>query len=506
MGILIGLDHGGSTTTALALGEDGRILGRRSMAMPRQSPRPGWVEHYAEDFLTTSLGVIRGVLESAGLRPRDVEAIGVANQGETTIAWNASTGRPVGPALSWQDRRTAADCAGLVAAGHESTVRALTGLPIDPYFSATKIRWLLRESEPAQQALAEGTLRVGGSDAFVLFRLTHGEVHATDPSTASRTGLMNLAGLRWDPEVATRVFGVPVEALPEIRPTTGRHFGEIHAGEDLGRVPFTADVVDANAALLVQGGRDPRIVKATYGTGAFIAATVGERPVIPDNGLLPFAAWQIDGTTSYAVEGGVFDVGTAMGWLVDLGLLDSPAASAEVARTASDGQGVVMVPSFRGLAAPRWRPEARAAVLGLTLDTRPGDLVRAVLEGVACSVAEIVLALQEATGLAPAEVRADGGPSQNAFLMQLQADLLGRPVSVSREPELTAFGAAVMAGIGTGAVSMSDVAALAPPRDSYEPQLTDDERAERLGAWRAAADAVADYGSPRNRHRPARPE
>jgi glycerol kinase len=495
VGILVGVDHGGSTTTALALSTEGPVVGRHSLRMPRQMPNPGWVEHDAEDFLVTSVSAIRGALDDARRTWRDVEAIGLANQGETTIAWDAVTGRPLGPSLSWQDRRTTEYCAGLVEAGHDATVRTRTGLPIDPYFSASKIRWLLDASEPARDALARGRLRVGGSDAFVMYRLTGGEVHATDPSTAARTALMNLARRTWDSDVAEGVFEIPVDVLPEIRPSTGRHFSQVKELGGLGPIPITADVVDANAALFAQGCFSPDIVKATYGTGAFVAASVGADPVLPQNGLLPFVGWQIASTTTYTVEGGVFDVGTAIDWLVQAGLVASPAATEQAA--GEDTGGVVMVPSFSGLAAPMWQPRARAAILGMTLDTTPGQLVRATLEGIACSVADIVAAMEASTATSTSEVRVDGGPTRNAVLMQVQADLIGRPISVSQEPDLTALGAAVLAGVGVGALTMDDALALPAPRTVYEPALADDERLDRLLAWHTALETVGRYSESR---------
>lgn len=493
MGILIGLDHGGSTTTALALSAEGGVVGRRSVPMPRRLPRSGWVEHDPEDFLRTSLMVVEGALEDAGRSWRDVEGLGLANQGETTMAWDATTGRPIGPALSWQDRRTTDYCAQLVDAGHGDKVRLRTGLPIDPYFSASKIRWLL-DLPAAQESLSRGTLRVGGSDAFVIFRLTGGEIHATDPSTASRTGLMNLVGAEWDAEIAQEVFGLSIEVLPEIQPSAGLHFGRVRTADHLRHIPLTADVVDANAAQFAQCGFAREIVKVTYGSGAFAAAAVGPEPVVPDNGLLPFVAWQINEEILYSIEGGVFDVGTAIDWLVSAGLLPSAAASAELAAGA-DNRGVIVVPSFSGLAAPRWQPAARAAFLGIGLDTEPRHLIGGVLEGIACSVVDIILAIEEGTGTEHAEVRVDGGPTRNPTLMQLQADLLGRPVSVARETDLTAFGAAIMAGVGAGKLTIEDALALSPRRLIVEPRITDDERLVRIQAWRTAADAVASYAS-----------
>jgi glycerol kinase len=493
MGLLIGLDHGGSTTTALALSTSGEVLGRHSLAMARQVPRPGWVEHDPEDFITTSLGAIDGVLAASGCRWHDVEAVGIANQGETTIAWDSATGRAVGPAISWQDKRTTAYCEELVRTGHEEHVRQVTGLPIDPYFSASKIHWLITHSDAARSALARGTLRVGGTDAFLIARLTREAIQATDVSTASRTALLNLRSLTWDEGVAGEVFEVPLEVLPELRPSIGGHFGGIDRG---GVAPITSDIVDAHAALFAQGCLTPDVVKVTYGTGAFIEANVGPVPTVPSNGLLPFVAWQLDGDTSYSVEGGVFDVGAAVDWLVDMGLLPSAAASGAQASSATEGSGVVVVPTFSGMAAPRWQPNARAAILGMGLDTTPADLVRGVLRGIAFSVAEIIDAIADTTHVGTAEVRADGGPTGNAFLMQLQADLSGRPISVSQEPDLTAFGAAAMAGVGAGALTVADAMALAPPRRVYEPALADDERLAQWNDWRRAVDAVADHAEP----------
>ena len=490
MGLLIGVDHGGSTTTALALGTGGEVLGRHSLPMSRRVPQPGWVEHDPEDFIATSLGAMEGALAASGRRWREVEAVGIANQGETTIAWDSATGRAVGPALSWQDKRTTAHCEELLKAGHDEHVRQATGLPIDPYFSASKIHWLITHSEGARRALARGTLRVGGTDAFLISRLTRGAVHATDVSSASRTSLLNLASLAWDERVAGEVFGVPLDVLPELRPSTGAHFGMM---DGPGRVPIAADVVDAHAALFAQGCINPDVVKVTYGTGAFIEANVGRTPTLPTNGLLPFVAWQVEGETSYSVEGGVFDVGAAVEWLVDMGLLPSAAASETRAASATSGSGVVVVPTFSGMAAPRWQPNARAAILGMGLDTTPADLVSGVLRGIAFSVAEIVDAIADTTHVDTAEVRADGGPTANAFLMQLQADLLGRPLSVSQEPDLTAFGAAAMAGVGAGALTVADAMALAPARVVYEPSLPDEERVAQWSEWRRAVDAVADH-------------
>jgi glycerol kinase len=490
MGLLIGIDHGGSTTTALALSTGGEVLGRHSLAMARQVPRPGWVEHDPEDFITTSLGAIDGVLAASGRRWRDVEAVGIANQGETTIAWDSATGRAVGPALSWQDKRTTAHCEELVRAGHEEHVRQVTGLPIDPYFSASKIHWLISQSEGARRALARGTLRVGGTDAFLISRLTREAIHATDVSSASRTALLNLTSLVWDERLAGEVFEVPLEVLPELRASIGAHFGGIDRG---GRAPITADVVDAHAALFAQGCLTPDVVKVTYGTGAFIEANVGLAPTLPSNGLLPFVAWQVNGDTFYSVEGGVFDVGAAVDWLVDMGLLPSAAASGAQASSATEGSGIIVVPTFSGMAAPRWQPNARAAILGMGLDTTPADVVRGVLRGIAFSVAEIIDAIADTTHVGVGEVRADGGPTGNAFLMQLQADLSGRPISVSQEPDLTAFGAAAMAGVGVGALTVADAMALAPARTVYEPAVADDARVAQWSEWRRAVDAVADH-------------
>ena len=425
--LLLGIDHGGTTTTALLLDLETRKRVSHSVPMPKQTPKPGWVEHDPEDFFRTSLAACEGVLAAARRGWPDIAAVGIANQGETSMAWLANDGGPLGPALSWEDRRTADLCRDLADQGVDELVRERTGVLLDPYFSASKFRWLLDNVPEAAEAARQGTLRLGGTDAYVIDRLTAGQIHATDAATASRTALFNIRGVDWDDDLLS-AFGLDRAWLPEIRATSGDYgtvAGDHTAGVEL---PITTDAVDAHAALFAQACWDSSMVKATYGTGAFIEVNTGEVIVEPDGQLPVFVAWQLDGRTDYTLEGGVFAVGSAIDWVVSSGMLPSAEASSNLAESVPDAGGVVMVPSFTGLSAPHWRSEARAAIFGLGLDTEAGHVARALLDGIAFQCAEIIQAIGQRSGVDMVEVRADGGPTKNRYLMQRQADLLGLPV------------------------------------------------------------------------------
>ncbi len=491
MGLLIGIDHGGTTTTALVLDEDGTAVARRSVPMPKRMPQPGWVEHNPDDFVRTSIDASRAALVAVNRTWRDVHAIGIANQGETSMVWSRQTGAAIGPALSWEDRRTADACDELVAAGWSPLVRERTGLMIDSYFSATKLRWLYEHAPGARAAAAAGSLCAGGSDTYLIHKLTRGEVHATDPSTASRTALLDLRTRRWDEELAA-IFGVPPAALPEIRSTCG-DFGVIDCSEvNAPSVRIAADVVDAHAALFAHGCWDQTVAKATYGTGGFIEANTGTEPIRRSSPLLAFVAWEIGGSTSYTVEGGVLNVGSAIDWLVATGIAPSAAACSDLAAEIPDSGGVDFVPCFGGLAAPHWVPRARACILGLGLDTQPAHIIRALLEGIALSVGEVIQSINVEVGGLIREVRADGGPSRNEFLMQCQADVLDRPVAVSTEPDMTALGAAYLAGIGSGHFTPNDVAGFRPSTRVFEPRMRSAHREALWERWnRALATARA---------------
>lgn len=490
-GLLLGIDHGGTTTTALVFDPEKGKLASRSVPMPKQTPRRGWVEHDPEDFLRSSLAAAALALADAGCSWSDVRGVGIANQGETSMAWTEGDGGCLGPALSWEDRRTTEICTALAKKGIDDLVRERTGILLDPYFSASKFRWLIDNVPEIAAAQRAGRLRLGGTDSYVIDRLTGGAVHATDAATCSRTALFNLRAVRWDSDLLA-AFGLGETILPEVRPTSG-DFGEIvHPNVPASRVPITADAVDAHAALFAQGCWDAATVKSTYGTGAFIEVNTGTTAVTPDGKLPVFIAWELEDQVDYTIEGGVFSVGSAIDWVVGAGLLPSAEASAALAEGVADSGGVIMVPSFTGLSAPHWVSGARACIFGLGLDSEAGHIARALLDGIAFQCAEIVQAIDRKLDSRIAEIRADGGPTRNRYLMQRQADLLGLPVAVSLEPDMTALGAALLAGIGAGALSRDDVAEMGPETTLYEPQIGDDEREAAWAEWRSAVAVVRD--------------
>jgi glycerol kinase len=490
-GVFIGIDHGGTTTTSLVFDPGRGKVSSHSVPMPKRMPKIGWVEHDPEDFFETSLASADGALQKAGLSWADVRGIGFANQGETSMAWSSETGIGMGPALSWEDKRSSDICQKLAADGVDNLVRERTGILLDPYFSASKLRWLIDNVSDVAVARDKGILRLGGAETYVIHKLTGGEVHSTDAGTASRTALFNLRNVAWDEDLL-QAFGLTEDQLPTVRPTCGDFGTARHTNFAGASVPITADAVDAHAALFAQGCRDNTTLKATFGTGAFIEINTGPTPVEPDGRLPVFIAWELDGRVDYTVEGSVFSVGSAVDWAVRSGLLPSPEASADLAESVTDCAGVVMVPSFTGLSAPYWEPGARAAITGLGLDTQPGHISRALLDGIAFQCADIVHALNEKMGGTVREIRADGGPTMNRYLMQRQADLLGMPISVSLEPDMTALGAAYMSAIGAGQLSLDDVSSMKREVTSYEPSMAADERESLWAVWRRSVKEVCE--------------
>lgn len=482
MGVLVGIDHGGSSTKAVIASENGLLLGRAAVPTARRTPHAGWVEHDPEAFVNGSLSAASSALEAAGLSWNDVDAFGIANQGETSIAWDAATGRPVGPALSWQDKRTSERCAELRSQGHAEKVQRISGLSIDPYFAATKYSWLSKASYEARVARERGSLRVGGTDSYLIQSLTGG-IHATDASTVSRTALMDLDTATWSDELLS-VFDVPRSSLAEIRPTVGS-FGEItHPAVGRSGIPITASIVDTNASQYLHELWSPTVIKATLGTGAFIETSAGNFPARPANGLAPFVGWHVGDDLRYVLEGSVYDVGAAIDWAVSMDLAESAAATAALAASVEDTAGVMVVPAFSGFAAPYWDSQARASISGLSLKASKAHVARALLEGVGMAIAEAIILLAETAGHANPEVAVDGGPSQNPFLMQLLADLLGYPVRAVQEPDITGLGAACLAGLGSGAFTRNDLAELKPQSIIYTPMTNTAYRDEKRGRWR----------------------
>ena len=471
--MILAIDQGTTGTTCLLVDDELRVRGRAYAELPQHFPRPGWVEHDPDEIWASVLAAAEGAVAAAGVRPADLQALGITNQRETTLLWERRTGRPVARAIVWQDRRTADRCRELPG----DRIRELTGLVADPYFSATKLEWLLantRASGSEPQSLAFGTV-----DSWLVWKLTDGRAHITDETNASRTLLVSLATLDWDDELLG-LFGVDRELLPQIGPSAS----VAAEGRLLGASgPIAGIAGDQQAALFGQACFEPGQAKATFGTGTFVLAHTGTDGGPPPHGLVRTAAARAAGApAAYALEGSVFVTGAALQWLRDgLGLLADAAESELLATAVEDSGGVVFVPALTGLGSPHWAPDARGLIAGITRGTRREHLVRAALESIAHQTADVVEALPEP----PRTLRADGGGTQNAFLMQLQADLLGVPVEVAAERETTGIGAAALAGLATGVWrSTHELAELRPPAARYEPARDQQAVLALRQAWR----------------------
>ncbi|MET0824114.1 MAG: glycerol kinase GlpK, partial [Solirubrobacterales bacterium] len=444
--MILAIDQGTTGTTCLVFDGDGRIRGRAYSEFRQHFPRPGWVEHDPNEIWEVTRRVASHALADARADPASLDAIGITNQRETVVAWDPSTGEPVHNALVWQDRRTAARCDELREAGHEPLVRERTGLVLDPYFSGTKIEWLLRNVEEARGAI------FGTVDSWLVFKLTGR--HATDLSNASRTMLFDIGERRWDPELCG-LLGVDPERLPEPMPSAGI-FGT--TSEFGGEIPVAGIAGDQQAALFGQGCAHPGMAKNTYGTGSFVLLNAGERLPAPADGLLTTIAWELDGRITYALEAAVFVTGAAVQWLRDgLGLVAEAAETEGLAASLESNDDVYFVPALTGLGSPYWDPYARGTIVGLTRGTSRAHLARAALEGIAYQTVDAVRAQERVAGKPLSELRADGGAVANRWLMQFQADVLGAPVIVPEIPETTALGAAYLAGIGSGRWTVEQV-------------------------------------------------
>jgi glycerol kinase len=453
--MLLAIDQGTTGTTCLVFDLQGECIGRAYREFTQHFPKPGWVEHDAKEIWEVSHAVAGEALQDAGLEPGELEAVGITNQRETVVCWDPSTGEPLYNALVWQDRRTAARCDELREAGEEERIRERTGLMLDPYFSATKIEWLLREVDGLAERARDGRAVFGTVDSWMLYKLT-GE-HVTEPSNASRTLLMDISSGAWDPELLELFGGIPERSLPELRPSCGV-LGTTRAGDFHGfEVPVSGVAGDQQAALFGQRCLEPGLGKNTYGTGSFVLANAGTSVPKAEEGLLATIAWQIGRNTTYAHEAAIFVTGAAVQWLRDgLGLIDSAAEIEGLARTVPDSGDVVFVPALTGMGAPHWDPYARGAILGITRGTTRAHLARATLEAIAFEVRDVVDIMVDEAGLEVPELSADGGASANDLLLQLQADQLGVPVRRPRVTETTALGAAFLAGLGTGVWASTD--------------------------------------------------
>jgi glycerol kinase len=492
MAYILALDQGTTSSRAILFDEAGAIAAVAQQEFEQFYPRAGWVEHDPMEILTSQLACAVEALGRVGARPRDVAAIGITNQRETVIVWERATGKPIHPAIVWQDRRTAARCAELEESGVGESVSAKTGLVLDPYFSATKVGWILDHVEGARARAERGELAFGTVDSWLIWHLTSGTKHVTDVTNASRTLLFNIVKGEWDAELL-RIFGVPESMLPEVVWSSER-VGEVTTTLGLGGAVIAGIAGDQQAALFGQLCWQAGEAKNTYGTGCFLLEHIGTEFARSRHRLITTLAASASRRLEYAFEGSVFIGGAVVQWLRDnLKLIGSSAEVEQLAAGVPDSGGVVMVPAFVGLGAPHWDPHAGGLLIGLRRDTTPGHIARAALESIAFQVADVLEAVQsETTPLAA--LRVDGGAAVNNLLMQFQADLLGVPVVRPQVTETTALGAAYLAGLATGFwAGPEELRAMRQNDTRFEPKMTPQERAERRGRWRRAVERAKNW-------------
>jgi glycerol kinase len=495
---VLAIDQGTTGSTAVVVGPDGTVRGRATTEFRQHFPRPGWVEHDPDDLWRSCVTAAGRALDVAGLGTRDVAALGITNQRETTVLWDRATGRPVAPAVVWQDRRTAAACRRLREDGHEKLIRARTGLLPDPYFSATKIAWLLDAVPDGRRRASRGELAAGTVDSWLLHVLSGGRVHTTDVTNASRTMLMDLSTTGWDPELLD-LLDVPVDVLPDIAPS-GQFFAETAPAVFLdARLPITGVLGDQQAALFAQGCFQPGQAKNTYGTGSFVLMNTGAGEIPDQRDLLATVAVGLAGEpVQYALEGSIFVTGAAVQWLRDgLGVIEQAADTADLAAGLPGNDDVYFVPALTGLGAPHWDPYARGMLIGLTRGTTVAHLARAALESMAYQSADVVAAMSARSGWAIDELRVDGGAAVNSWLMQFQADVLGIPVDVPVEVETTALGSAHLAGLIAGVwQDRGELQRRRRTAQRYEPRLPAADRGALLGRWREAVSRARGWSLP----------
>jgi glycerol kinase len=482
---ILAIDQGTTGSRAIVFDRRGRVVASAYEEFPQYFPKPGWVEHDPEEIWRSVHHTVQKAL--ASVPGRSIAAVGITNQRETTVIWDRRTGRPVANAIVWQCRRTAARCRELAAArGMSRIIRKKTGLPIDAYFSATKAEWILDRGGLRERA-KRGRLAFGTTDAWVLWNLTGGASHATDPTNASRTMLFNIHRLDWDAELL-RLFGVPAALLPRVLPSSGEFGRTVRLGRLPAGIPIMGVAGDQQAALFGQAGFRPGAIKNTYGTGAFILLNTGREPVESRHGLITTVACGPGGRAAYALEGSVFVAGAAIQWLRDqLGLVATAAESAEAASAVADNAGVYFVPAFVGLGAPYWDAEARGAIVGLTRGANRSHVIRAAVEAMAYSTRDVLDTMRKESGLRVRELRVDGGASANDFLCRFQADILGVPVVRPKTVETTSLGAAYLAGLGAGVWdSTAAIERLAVDERKFTPAMSRGQADRLYAGWQAA--------------------
>ncbi|HEV7807704.1 MAG TPA: glycerol kinase GlpK [Solirubrobacteraceae bacterium] len=487
--MILAIDQGTTGTTCLVFDADAQLAGRAYREFEQHFPRPGWIEHDAGEIWDVTRAVAIEALDDAGTASgaSHLRAIGITNQRETVCVWDRDSGEPLHHALVWQDRRTSGRCDELRAAGHEPLVRTRTGLVLDPYFSATKIEWLLANVDGLRERAADGSACFGTIDSWLVFKLT-GE-HRTDVTNASRTMLYDIVRGDWDDGLLALFGDVPRRALPEVLPSIGE-FGAVRAGalgDGHDGVPICGIAGDQQAALYGQGCLDPGLGKNTYGTGSFVLMNSGDSVPTAPPGLLATVAWGIGERTIYALEAAIFVTGAAVQWLRDgLGIIEQASDTEPLAASLDSNDGVYFVPALTGLGSPHWDPYARGTIVGLTRGSTRAHIARATLEAIAFQTVDAVQAMERVAERPLEELRADGGATANRWLMQFQADVLGVPIAVAEIAETTALGAALLAGVGAGAWTQADVEARTGERARYEPRMGDDERYTLIDDWRRA--------------------
>lgn len=491
---ILAFDQGTTSSRAILFDQDGKIFKVAQKELTQFYPKAGWVEHDAMEIWGSQSGVAREVLETAGISPEDIAAIGITNQRETTVVWDKVTGRPVYNAIVWQCRRTAAICDELKAKGLEAYIRENTGLVVDAYFSGTKIKWILDNVEGARERAERGELLFGNIDTWLVWNLTRGKVHVTDYSNASRTLLYNIKDLKWDEKIL-KELDIPMSMLPQVRPSS-EVYG--HTDENTfggANIPIAGIAGDQQAALFGQACFSEGMAKNTYGTGCFMLMNTGERMVPSSNGLLTTIAWGIDGKVEYALEGSIFIAGAAIQWLRDeLKLISDAADSEYYAQKVSNTNGVYVVPAFAGLGAPYWDMYARGAIVGLTRGANKNHIIRATLEAIAYQTRDVLEAMQEDSGLRLKKLKVDGGATQNNFLMQFQADILGTEVDRPQVTETTALGAAYLAGLAVGFWSdKEEIAKKWAVERKFINGISEDRRDELYNGWKKAIGRSRDW-------------
>jgi len=488
---ILALDQGTTSSRAILFNKKGNMVAMTQKEFPQYYPKPGWVEHHADEIWESILVVLGELFENYQIKPEQIIGIGITNQRETTVIWDKSTGIPVYPAIVWQSRQTADICENLKANGYESMVKEKTGLVIDAYFSGTKIKWILDHTEGARERAKKGELLFGTIDSWLIWKLSGGKVHVTDYTNASRTMLFNIHTLTWDDELL-RMLDIPKEMLPEVKPSSeiyGYTVPQYFFGQE---IPIAGAAGDQQAALFGQACFEKGMAKNTYGTGCFMLMNTGETAVPSKHGLLTTIAWGVDGKVEYALEGSIFVAGAAIQWLRDgLKMIKSASQSEDLANQAKTNEGVYVVPAFTGLGAPYWEMEARGAVFGLTRGTTKEHFVRATLESLAYQTKDVLSAMEADADISLHVLRVDGGAVKNNFLMQFQSDILAVPVQRPAFNETTALGAAYLAGLAVGFwENKEEISKNLLIDRTFQPEMDQDQREKLYRGWKRAVNST----------------